>query len=345
MIPRSENPDLGHPIFVAEETWGAPFGGAAACTCYHGRVMQISHSIRNRILAVALFAAVIALAPVRAHAVSKEIIELQTQVQQLLDMVQRLQSTLDTRFGVLQNLAQQTADQAKQMSATVNDLQQKLNSQNETVGGKVDTVSGQVQSLNDSVDELKTRIAKLDKTVQDLQAQLQNMQTAPPSGAMPGGAPAGQGAMPPSGLPAAGQAPSTPQMSQAPPLQQTFQSGVRDYNAGKYQVAADEFQDVLHYYPLDDMAGTAQFYLGEIAYQQKRYDEAVNAYNTVLEGFSGNPKAPTAQLHKGLALLAQNKKDAGVHELRLLIQRHPRTPEAAAARTKLNALGARAVAK
>ena len=133
------------------------------------------------ILAAALFAVVLASAPVRAHAVSKEIIELQTQVQQLLDMVQRIQSTLDTRFGVLQNLAQQTADQAKQMNSTVNDLQQKLNAQNEAISGKVDTVTGQVQSLNDSVDELKSRIAKLDKSIQDLQAQLQNMQSRPRS--------------------------------------------------------------------------------------------------------------------------------------------------------------------
>jgi tol-pal system protein YbgF len=299
--------------------------------------MQIAHSVRNRILAAALFVVVIASAPVRAHAVSKEIIELQTQVQQLLDMVQRIQSTLDQRFGVLQNLAQQTADQAKQMSATVNELQQKLNTQNEAVGGKVDTVSGQVQSLNDSVDELKTRIAKLDKTVQDLQAQLQNLQTQPQGGAaMPSGAPAG-------GQPSA-MTQGVPAASQTPPLQETFQSGVRDFNAGKYDVATGEFQDVLHYYPLDDLAGTAQFYLGEIAYQQKHYDDAVNAYNAVLEGFSGNQKAPAAQLHKGLALLAMNKKDAGVHELRLLIQRHPRTPEAASARTKLNAMGVRTVA-
>jgi len=300
--------------------------------------MQIARSVRNRILTAALFTVVIAWAPVRAHAVSKEIIELQTQVQQLLDMVQRIQSTLDQRFGVLQNLAQQTSDQAKQMNATVTELQQKLNNQNEGLGGKVDTVSGQVQSLNDSVDELKSRIAKLDKTVQDLQAQLQTLQTAPQGAAMPGGAPAG-GQPGPGGM-----AQGAPPMSQTPPLQETFQSGMRDFNAGKYDVATGEFQDVLHYYPLDDLAGSAQFYLGEIAYQQKHYDEAVNAYNAVLEGFSGNAKAPAAQLHKGLALLALNKKDAGVHELRLLIQRHPRTPEAASARTKLNAMGVRIVA-
>ena len=54
---------------------------------------------------------------------------MQTQIQQLLDMVQRLQTTMDTNFAVLQNLAQQTADQATQMNGTVNALQQKLNAQ------------------------------------------------------------------------------------------------------------------------------------------------------------------------------------------------------------------------
>jgi len=97
-------------------------------------------------------------------------------------MVQRLQSTFDTRLGVLQNLAQQTADQAKVTSAAVADLQQKLNAQNEGVGAKVDTVSGQVQSLNDSVDELKSRVAKLNKSVEDLQTQLQNIQSQPQPG-------------------------------------------------------------------------------------------------------------------------------------------------------------------
>lgn len=300
-------------------------------------------TVRKRVVVAAFFAAVLASAPMPAHAASKEIIQLQTQVQQLLDMVQRLQSTMDSRFGILQNLSQQTADQAKQMSAAVNDLQQKLNAQSEAANGKVDTVSGQIQSLNDSVDELKSRIAKLDKTIQDMQGQLQNIQSPPAPqtapGATPGaggqpGAPAGFGA-PPAGGAAA---------SQAPPLQETFQSGVRDYNAGHYQVAVGEFQDVLHYYPLDDLAGSAQFYLGEIAYEQKKYDDAINAYNAVLEGFAGNAKAPAAELHKGLALMATNKRDAGVHELRLLIQRHPRTPEAASARSKLNAMGIRVTA-
>ena len=61
--------------------------------------MQIGSTLRNRLLAAMLFAMVLGLAPMQAGATSKEIIELQTQVQQLLDMVQRIQSTLDTRIG------------------------------------------------------------------------------------------------------------------------------------------------------------------------------------------------------------------------------------------------------
>jgi tol-pal system protein YbgF len=313
--------------------------------------MQRRHALRTRILAAAFAALVVVSAPMPARATSKEIIELQTQVQQLMDNVQRIQSTLDSRFGVLQSLAQQTADNANQMAATVNALQQKITAQTDALTGKLDTASGQAQSLNDSVDELKTRIAKLDKSIQDLQAQLQNIQNPPqipapaPSAPAPvAPAPAATGETPAPGLSAAAPAPSANQAAnQTPPLAQTFQAGVRDLNAARYDLATGEFQDVIHYYPTDELAGTAHFYLGEIAYRQMKLSEAVKAYNAVLEGFPGNAKAPAAQLRKGTALLQMNRRDAGIHELRLLIQRHPQTPEAAQARTKLNAMGVKIV--
>ncbi|MGO9316538.1 MAG: tetratricopeptide repeat protein [Terracidiphilus sp.] len=284
-------------------------------------------SLRNRFFWAAITAVVLVSLSAPARAASKEIIELQTQVQQLLDMVQRLQTTMDTRFAVLQHLAEQTADNASQMSATVNTLQQKIAAQSDTAGGKLDAVSGQMQSLNDSVDELKSHIAKLDKTIQDMQAQLQNVQNPPPAviagPVIPGGAPAATGVTAP----------------QAPPLKETFQAGVRDYNAAKFDVASGEFQDVIHYYPLDDLAGAAQFYLGEIAYHQSNYADAVKAYNAVLDGFPGSAKAPAAQLRKGLSLLQLNRKTEAIAELKLLVKRHPQTPEAAQAKTKLATLG------
>lgn len=297
--------------------------------------MQSLRTFRTPLLAVALFASMTAFAPMRAHAVSKEIIELQTQVQQLLDMVQRLQSTMDTRFGVLQHLVEQSTDNVNRMSAAVDALQQKIAAQNEALGGKVDTTAGQVQSVSDSIDELKSRMAKLDKSIQDLQSQLQNMQ-APPAGQ--------QGVPGATNVPAPGGIQGAP-ANQAPPLQETYQAGVRDFNAAKYDVAQGEFQDILQYYPHDDLAGSAQFYLGEIAYRQQNYPEAIKNYTAVLENFPTAKQAPTAQLHKGFSLIQSNKRSAGIQELRSLIQKHPQTPEAAQARTKLNGMGVRISAR
>jgi TolA-binding protein len=319
--------------------------------------MQKTRILRNRLLAAAVIASVFLCLPSPARAASKEIVELQTQVQQLLDSVQRIQTTLDSRLGVIQHLAEQTADDANRMTAVVTALQQKIAAQGDTINGKLDTASGQAQSLNDSVDELKSRIAKLDKSIQDLQTQLQNIQT--PATSIPGTpapVPAAIPApVPPNGPPAVAPAAGGPAAaitpgadaqpaSQAPPLAETFQAGLRDYNAAKYEVASGEFQDVIHYYPQDDLAGTSQFYLGEIAYKQLRLTDSVKSYNAVLENFPGNSKAPAAQLRKGLALIQMNRKEAGIHELRLLIQRHPQTPEAAQARTKLSGMGVKPTA-
>jgi tol-pal system protein YbgF len=294
--------------------------------------MKNIRSLRNRLLAIALLAGIVNFAPVRAHAVSKEMVELQTQVQQLLDMVQRLQSTIDGRFGVIQHLVEQTADNANRMSATVTDLQQKVAAQNEALAGKVDTASGQVQSLNDSMDELKSRVGKLQETLNALQSQMQNMQSAPGSQS-PQGAPSQQASGAASGPV------GPPAQNAAPPLEDTFQAGVRDFNGAKYNVAQGEFQDIMQYYPNDDLAGQAQFYLGEIAYRQQDYPDAVKAYNSVLESYATSNKAPAAQLHKGLALLAMNKRNPGIEELRSLIRKHPQTPEAAQARARLNGMG------
>jgi tol-pal system protein YbgF len=271
--------------------------------------------------------------PPRAHAVAKEIIELQTQVSQLQDLVSQMKQSNDERMGVLLHMVQQNVDSIGKMTTQVNAMQQAMSSQNES-----QQLSGQMQALNDSVDELKTRIGKLDATLQSMQAQLQNVQNPPaasgaPTPAGPGMAENSGGALPP-GSAQGGGAP-------APPLQQTYQAALRDYNSAKYELSNSEFGDVIKYYPQDDLAGNAHFYMGEIAYRQGKYSDAVKQYDIVLEQFAGNPKAPAAQLRKGESLLESQQKEAGAQELRSLIQRYPQTPEAAEARSKLNGLGIR----
>jgi tol-pal system protein YbgF len=228
------------------------------------------------------------------------------------------------------------------MTTQVNSMQQAMSSQNEN-----QQLSGQMQSLNDSVDELKTRIGKLDATLQSMQTQLQNVQNPSTTGPQPAGpAPAGPNGMadsaPPTGSPAPLQGPANNAgANPAPPLQQTYQAALRDYNSAKYELSNSEFGDVIKYYPQDDLAGNAHYYMGEIAYRQGKYPQAVKQYDVVLEQFAGNPKAPAAQLRKGESLLQTQQREAGAQELRSLIQRYPQTPEASEARSKLNGMGIR----
>jgi tol-pal system protein YbgF len=293
--------------------------------------------------AAALLLLTVTALPPHAHAVAKEIIELQTQVSQLQDMISQMKQSNDERMGVLLHIVQQNADSISHMTTQVNSMQQAMSSQNEN-----QQLSGQMQALNDSVDELKTRIGKLDATLQSIQAQMQNVQNPSANGPMQpaGPAPTGPGGMAENAPPAGNLAPQQAAgngggAAPAPPLQQTYQAALRDYNSAKYDLSNSEFSDVIRYYPQDDLAGNAHFYIGEIAYRQGKYPQAVKQYDIVLEQFAGNPKAPAAQLRKGESLLQSQQREAGAQELRSLIQRYPQTPEAAEARSKLNGMGIR----
>ncbi len=281
----------------------------------------------------------------KAHAVSKEIIQLQVQVQALQNAVQHLQQTDAEQLGAIQNIVQQTSNSVIQMNQTMTALQNQLQAQQQSGGGQIQQVSTQIQSLNDSVDELRTRIEKLSSQMQQVQSQLQNIQTPPAAqsgqpGAGDQGTPQGQNS--PNGPAADNGAPQPQAAAQQPafpPIKQLYQVALSDYEGGRYQLAAGEFGDVVKDYPLDELSGSAEFYIGEANYRLHKYHDAIQAYENVLQNYAGNPKAPASRLHKAYAELALGERESGVHDLRALIARYPQTPEADQARVRLHGLG------
>ncbi|MGZ4812840.1 MAG: tol-pal system protein YbgF [Terriglobales bacterium] len=255
-----------------------------------------------------------------AFPVSKEIIQLQTQVQALQDQMLRMQQSFDERMGVMRQLVEGTTDKMNQINAGMADLQRTIKQQQSDGGTRVDQLSGQIQALNDSVDELKARMGKI---ANQLDA-MQNAQTTLPAGATPG-QPAGQ----------------AQQQQQAPPPDVLYNNALRDYNGAKYDLASQEFADYLKFYPNTDLAGNAQFYIADLAYRQGNYEQAVKEYDKVLEQYPGGNKAPAAQLKKGFALLELGRRNDGMRELNSLIQRYPRSLEADQARKRLAALGSK----
>jgi tol-pal system protein YbgF len=281
--------------------------------------------VRNNLSALAMMAVLFATVH-PAFGVSKEIIQLQTQVQTLSDQVARMQQSIDERLGVMRNLVEQSADSVNKMSVAVNDLQQKSQAQSADTNSKLEQVSGQIQSLHDTVDELKARLAKITKQLDDMQQGSQNLAAGQP------GIATGPGAMPPA-------AANQPPAPAAPPPDVLYNNALRDYNAGKYDLSSQEFGDYLKYYESTDRAGDAQFYLADIEYRQGNFDAAVKDYDKVLEQYPGGSKAAAAQLKKGYALLELGQREAGVRELNSLIARYPRSIEASQARDRLKRLG------
>ncbi len=259
-----------------------------------------------------------------AFAVSKEIVQLQTMVQQLQDQMSRMQQSFDERMGVMKNLIEQSTDNMNKVTTSIGTLQKTLANQQTDAGQRSEQISGQIQALNDSVDELKARVAALSKQLDAIQSAQQNIAN-PAAPGQPGTAAAPQ--------------------TQAPPPQVLYDNALRDYNSGKYDLAAQEFGDYLKYYPTSELAGNAQFYVADIEYRQQNYEQAIKDYDAVLEQYPGGNKAAAAQLKKGLALLKLGRKDAGVKELQSLIQRYPRSMEADTARQQLRSIGAPTTAR
>ena len=271
-----------------------------------------------------LFFAVCAGRPAAAADTKSQLIQIQTQLQLMQDNMARMQQSFDERMGVMKDLLTQQIDNVNKMGITVQNLQKSVSSQTSDAGSKVDQISGQVQALHDSVDELKARLAKVSKQLDDMQAAQQNISTPP------GGQPTG----------ANGPTGAAANVPQAPPADQLYNDGLRDYNANKNDLASQEFAQYLQVYGNTDLAGNAQFYLGEIAYRQQNFSGAVQAYNKVLDQYPGGNKTAAAQLKKAYALLELGQRDAGVQELRSLISRYPKSPEALQARDRLTKLGA-----
>ncbi len=268
----------------------------------------------NRILlALALSTALVLLITVTpASAANRDIVQLQTQVDQLQQAMTQMKQSFDERMGVMKSMMEQNTVIANKVSAAIDNLQSSINRQQTDRAGQVDQISGQIQALNDTMDELKVRLAKLSKQFEEMQAAQQSM--------------------------AAQQTESqqkAQQMAAAPPPDVLYNNALRDYNGGKNDLATQEFNDYVKYYPDTDLAGNANFYLAEIEFKAGDYQKAIANYDLVVQNFPSGNKAAAAQLKKGFALLELGKKEEGEQELKRVIQRYPRTNEAVQARDRL----------
>jgi tol-pal system protein YbgF len=292
--------------------------------------------------------------PQPASAVSREIVELQQQISQVLQQQQDLRSALDTNSATLKTLVQQSLDSMNQLNGQMGSLQKTVQEVQANTGSSITSVTQTTQGLQDNLQDVQARVGKLAQQLTDMQNLLQSIDAkvsgnAPPAGATsvpPGTPPAnynqGGAGMPPNpGAPSA-PGPSAGAPAGLPPISADtlYQNGLRDFTGGKYDLARQEFTDYIKNFPSNDLASNAQFYLGEIYYAQNDFTNAIMAYDNVLMNYPHSFKLASSLYKKGMAELELGLKASAVRDLREVERKFPGSDESRRANAKLREIGA-----
>lgn len=272
------------------------------------------------------------LTPQPASGVSREIVELQQSVAQLLQGQQDLRSSLEQKLTELHTLVGQSLDSQNRLSTEMATLQKNMQDAQANTGAKVDTLATQSQGLSDNMQDLQARVGKVSQQVSDVQNLLQSIDAKIPGGTATGtptANPTGSAPAPQAGAPSA-----TPGISS----DTLYQNALRDYNSGRYDLSRQEFSDFLKNFPDSDLAGNSQFYLGEIDFSQANYQDALAAYDMVIVNYPKSYKLAAASLKKGEAMLALGQKASAVRQFRSVVSRFPGTDESKRAESHLRQL-------
>jgi tol-pal system protein YbgF len=283
------------------------------------------------------------LAPQPADAVSRDMIELQQQVAQILQGQQDMRSAMDSNNATIKTLVQQSLDSVNKLSAEMSSVQKAVQEVQANTGARIDTMAQQTQGLSDNLQDVQARVGKLSQQLTDAQNLLQSIDGKLSNQPGATGAPAAPGATGgPTTSNGAGDAPGgNPPPGLAPISADTlYQNALRDYTSGKYDLARQEFSDYIKNFPSNDLASNSQFYLGEIAYTQGDFKQAIGAYNAVLVNYPRSFKLAASQLKKGMAELESGERAAGIRDLRTVESHFPGSDESRRAHAKLREVGA-----
>ena len=273
-------------------------------------------------------------------AVNKDMVAMQRDLEAKIDaMQQSINSRLDTLSGLLQGIQNDSRRTADQVAGMQDVLRNSVTTSLAPVTGlntKIDSTGEDVRALRDAMADLGARLERMDAKITDLKNQLQIMQNPPPA---PGATAPG---MTVPGTP--GATTTIPQGTQqlgtsAPPAgmsaDKTYTDARRDQQTGNLDLALQEFQQYLTYFPTTELAANAQYYIGEISYNRGDFKGAVKAFDAVLERYPQNPKTRDARLMKGLALAKDGQRIRAVQELHSLIQTYPASEQARRAQAAL----------
>ncbi|MFC1849941.1 tol-pal system protein YbgF [candidate division CSSED10-310 bacterium] len=117
-----------------------------------------------------------------------------------------------------------------------------------------------------------------------------------------------------------------------------YQMALSDFRKNNYQLAINGFQQFITSFPHTELAGNAQYWIGESYYSMKEFAQALNEFEKVLGKYPKNNKAPSALLKRAFCYLEMGKLYDCQKQLTQVTKQYPNTREAQLAEQKLQQL-------
>ena len=198
---------------------------------------------------------------------------------------------------------------------------------------RLESLSSTLASLTGRVDELNTRVETLNRQLRT---------SAAPSPATPAPSPPSVAPATPGGRPTTG----------ALQPQDIYQAAYLDFSKGSYALAIAGFREFLRRFPDHDLAGNAQYWIGEAHYSLARgyanqnqsdkaresLEQAVTEFRRVVANYPRGEKVPAALFKEALTLIDLKQPALAQARLQYLIDNFPQAEETPLARDRLASL-------
>jgi tol-pal system protein YbgF len=269
------------------------------------------------VLAGALLLAASGVAP----AASKEHQQMMADIRMLQEQTALLRAQLTELRDVLKAVGTKLDEQAAVSRKAFAD--QKL---------LVDTMSNDLRVVREKVDDNNVRVSSLSQ-------ELEAVRLAMPQ---PGAAPVAAGNEPgPVGMPPAGPAGPPPAGTTTAPAvspQRLYDQAWGDYVGAQYNLAIAGFENYIRSFPKSELAGDAQYFIGESYYQQGTYREAVTAYDRGISDYANSKRIPDMYYKRGMALNALGQTDRARESWEFVLKNYPNSEAGRLALQRLNQL-------
>jgi len=329
---------------------------------------------RALLLAILLLGGCAHVQDVTGLATQQDLLQLQTDVTLAQQRAQRALGEAEAALAQVQRRDKERDKEAEQKLAALGQRVEALTASVTTLSGQLDELNGKLEALSRQARAAAPAPTSAPRSAGATPSTATPSTATPPTATAPTATPStatpatpSAPAIPPPSPPTSSSSgppptamPANPDVASRPttnPLQpqDIYQAAYLDFSKGSYALAIAGFREFLRRFPEQDLAGAAQYWIGEAQFALARgyanagqssqateaLEQAVQEFRKVLANYPRSDKAPASLYKEALVLLELKQNDAAQQRLQYLVETFPQSEESALARERLAALRSR----